>query len=407
MSDTNSKSRSQLRADTVELVNNLSKAELLEHFNISRVSDLTGMDCIGVPVYSVVRALSKTISIHSGKGLEPGQVRAGAILEAIELDTAERPQGKFIVLPAAQIPDEDRLDLSDCFPVRSGTLSEFTPLAWEEATNIQNGVVKLVPSDLIWMDTRLERQALMYVQMGSNGLASGATLEDAILSALYEVIERDAWTLHQFLLDNCGFMPKRCPLGGLPLRVETLVRKIESANVRLHLFDVSNDYLVPVFGAMLIDLTGNCAGTFGGFGAHLNAEIAAIRAITEAIQSRACYISGARDDLFRRQFLLTKRVDQNKLDQMFNELSLSESLVEYRTLHFETVQQELRYLLKLIKSRGVSDVFVKELGSFLDGRIHVVRVISPQCEPFRFDFHTPGLRCLSYAKRKIKELANT
>jgi hypothetical protein len=45
------------------------------------------------------------------------------------------------------------------------------------------------------------------------------------------------------------------------------------------------------------------------------------------------------------------------------------------------------------------------MGSFLDGTVHIVRVISPQCEPFRFDHWSPTLRCLSYAQRKVKSLS--
>ena len=245
----------------------------------------------------------------------------------------------------------------------------------------------------------------MYFQMGSNGLASGGTREDAILSGLYEIIERDAWTLNQFLLDNCGVLPTRCPLSGLPPRLEGIVRQIERANVSLHLFDITNDYSVPVFSAVLLDLSGNVAGTFGGYGCHLNAEVAAIRAITEAAQARCCYISGARDDLFRRQFLLMKRMDQHKLESMFNELPIGHQINEYRVTHFADVRSELRYLLKLVRQHGVSEVYVKPLGSFLDGAVHVVRVMSPQCEPFRFDHWAPGLRCLSYAKRRVGEMA--
>jgi YcaO-like protein with predicted kinase domain len=336
-------------------------------------------------------------------------------LEAIEFEVAEHPEGPFKIATAAQLPEEDRLPLEDCFPVRSSVINEFTPVAWEEVINIQTGATKLIPSDLIWMVPRVKHQPLMYFQMGTNGLASGGSIEDAILSGLYEVIERDAWTLNQFLLDNCGWMPTRSPLAGLPERLEMLVRKLNAAQVKLHLFDITTDYRVPVFGAILLDHSGRCAGTFGGYGCHINAEIAAIRAITEAAQSRCCYISGARDDLFRRQFLLMKRMDQLQLDQMFNELPLGSPLSEYRNVSFPDVRSELRYLLKLIRGHGVSEVFVKDMGtqwvsqkaklkSYLDDRVYVVRVISPQCEPCRFDHWTPGLRCLSYAERKLAAL---
>src|SRR4029077_18040598 len=112
-----------------------------------------------------------------------------------------------------------------------------------------------------------------------------------------------------------------------------------------------------------------------------------------------------RDDLFRRQFLIMKRMDQHKLNDIFNQLPIGSPLSDYRVLHFPDVRTELRYLLKLIRQFGVSEVFVKELGAPLEGAVHVVRVMSPQMEPFRFDWWQPGLRCLSYARRKMDELA--
>jgi ribosomal protein S12 methylthiotransferase accessory factor len=398
-----SMTRKELREATVQAVNAVPRKELLSEFGISRVADLSGLDAVGLPVHTCVRALSETVSIHAGKGLEPSYSRCGAIMEAIEFHAAEHPTGPFRVVPAIALPEEERLPLDDCFPTRSSLVNELTPIPWEEAVNIQNGAPKLVPSDLLWLVTRIKDQPLMYVQMGSNGVASGGTVEDAILSGLYECIERDAWTLNQFLLDS-GMLLTRSSLVTVSDKIETCIRKIERADLRLHLFDITTDYEVPVFSAILLDLSGRCAGTFGGYGCHLNAEIAALRAITEAAQARCCYISGARDDLFRRQFLLMKRMDQAKLHELFNELPIGSPLSDYRTVSFPDVKSELRYLLRLIKQYGVSEVFVKEMGSYLAGAVHVVRVMSPQCEPFRFDHWTPGLRCLSYAKRKLDQL---
>lgn len=397
-------SRKALREATASAVNALSRQELLHQFGISRVAELTGLDSAGLPVYTCVRALSETVSIHAGKGLDKESSRAGAILEGIEFEVSEHPRGDWQIARSVDLEPGSFVPLDECFPTRSSVLNNLTPLAWEEVVNVQNGDKKLIPSDLVWLNTRIGPcQPLMYVQMGSNGIASGGSVEDAILSGLYELIERDAWTLNQYLLDS-GFLLKRTPLIGMPPKIESCIRKIEAANCKVHIFDITNDYRIPVFSAIILDLSGGCAGTFGGYGCHLNAEIAVIRAITEAAQARCCYISGARDDLFRRQFLLMKRMDQHKLHAMFNELPMSGSLSDHRVLAFPDVKQELRYLLKLIRQFGVSDVFVKEMGSYVDGKVHIVRVISPQCEPFRFDHWAPGLRCVSYAQRRIDEM---
>jgi ribosomal protein S12 methylthiotransferase accessory factor YcaO len=100
-----------------------------------------------------------------------------------------------------------------------------------------------------------------------------------------------------------------------------------------------------------------------------------------------------------------KRLDQVKLDKMFLELEPDTPVTDYRTMSFPDVRTELRYLLRLIKTRGISQVFVKDMGTYLDGSVHVVRVFSPQCEPFKFDHWTPSLRCLSYAQRRVEALA--
>jgi ribosomal protein S12 methylthiotransferase accessory factor len=278
-----------------------------------------------------------------------------------------------------------------------------TPLAWEQMTNIQNGATKLVPSDLIWIVPRLKEQPFLYFQVGSNGLASGASLEDAILSGLYEIVERDGWSLHTYLMEALGILANRMPLVSLCPEIERIIKRLEEQKLKLHLFDCTTDYQVPVFTASILDLSGQCAGTFAGYGCHLNAEAAALRAITEAIQGRACYISGARDDMLRRQFLLMKHLDQAKLDKLFNDLERGSSIAEYRKVEFPDAKSELRYLLKLLKSRGVNEVFVKDLGLHADC-LHVVRVMSPQCEPHRFEYWTPGLRCLSYAQRRLDQL---
>lgn len=397
--------RLELRAASAEALNKLTREQLLKEFSISRIASLTGLDNIGLPVYSAVRALSETVAIHCGKGLERDLARAGAVAEAIEFEVGEHPFGPFRLATAMQLPEEERAALEDCFPIRSSIVSEMSIIAWEEVTNVQNGAPKLVPSDLVWMMPRVREQPLQYFQTSSNGLASGASLEDAILSGLYEIVERDGWTLNVYLMDYVGILPKRVPLVNLAPQLESVVQRLEANGLKLHAFDCTTDYQVPIFNATILDLSGENSGTFSGYGAHLDAETALTRAICEAVQGRLCYISGARDDLLRRQFLLMKRLDQMKLDKMFGKLALGSSITEYRKVVFPDVKTELRYLLKLLKSRGVSEVFVKDMGAHAGGALHVVRVLSPQCEPHRFDHWAPGLRCTSYAQRRINELS--
>ncbi|MEV6575650.1 hypothetical protein [Streptomyces sp. NPDC051577] len=43
-------------------------AGCLPEFGVTRVADLTGLDCIGLPVWTAIRPASLTLSTSQGKG---------------------------------------------------------------------------------------------------------------------------------------------------------------------------------------------------------------------------------------------------------------------------------------------------------------------------------------------------
>ncbi len=71
---------------------------------VTRLADITGLDRVGIPVYSSVVPKSRdTLSVYNGKGLRPIDAQAGALMEAIERQTAlnARPptmEGSFLEL---------------------------------------------------------------------------------------------------------------------------------------------------------------------------------------------------------------------------------------------------------------------------------------------------------------------
>src|SRR5437016_3701638 len=58
---------------------------------ITRVTDITQLDRIGIPVCVSVRpgAAKGSLCVHAGKGLTPGEARASALMEAVEFAAAE------------------------------------------------------------------------------------------------------------------------------------------------------------------------------------------------------------------------------------------------------------------------------------------------------------------------------
>ncbi len=146
----------------------------------------------------------------------------------------------------------------------------------------------------------------------TNGIALGASFEDAYLQALFELIERDAVTIATYRWRKTGESPPKADLNLLPKSSQRLIQKCEAADLRVLLFYCTRDIVIPVYWAILVDRFGGLEN-FGGWGCHLDTGQAINRAILEAIQSRAVIIAGARDDLDRRNIEHLRSLDYTEL----------------------------------------------------------------------------------------------
>lgn len=290
-------------------------APLLESFGITRVARVTGLDRVGIPVWNAMRPNAKSLSIHQGKGITDEDARASATMEAIERSAAEQVEVPHRFESRASLVSRkcayDPLD--NLLGLRQKPFADDEPLAWIEGTNLIDGSSILLPHQAVAIDrTRNSR----YWQ-SSDGLASGNTREEAMLHGLLERVERDAdtlWSLErrparlQSRFDHAAFRDSV---------VDNLAGRIAAAGLRLVLFDMTSDLGIPAVSALIGPDKGSGAAmryidAAGGSGAHPVATRAAIRAITEAAQSRLTLISGARDD-----------VDPHRYDD-----ELSQALVE-------------------------------------------------------------------------------
>ena len=329
--------RKTLRRRTAEYLNSISLDDLFLRFKITRVSRIDGLDCIGVPVYSVCRPESVTVSVNAGKSLDGRMARAGAIAEGIEFSTFENPVGEFWVEPGLMNPLE-------WFPfAKDSTWAAETPIANEDVTVWGNGSLINVPSDLVWLLRRARYDGPPHFQMTSNGQAIGASFEDAFLQGLYECVERDQTVLRMCSESILKVWPPRVEP---PESFATIVSKIHRASLKLFLFHCPVDIQIPCYWAVLADPYGGC-GTFGGWGCDLNPNHAAERAILEAIQSRAVYISGARDDIERRNFDELKARDPSDLIRELESLPVLGQVPE-GGYQYESLGEELSHARELL-----------------------------------------------------------
>jgi ribosomal protein S12 methylthiotransferase accessory factor len=421
-------SRLEARRHLAEILWRTPYEKLLK-YGITAYREITNLDVIGVPsVWICNRPGSDTISVTAGKNIDRLLSFSGAIAEGIEFWASEKPKYEFTVSTYNQLDQTKQqcelLPFSDYPWAADNVVDQDTPISWENASPVGNligGVPHIddviLPSNSIWLSGRI-RQQFLDVPKTSNGIASGTgsgnhkhllATQDAELQGLYELIERDGWTISQYIQEMTGDLPKKVPLVGLPDQLEEVFDKIRRAGLYPFLFDCTTDLGIPVFGCALLCTDG--VGLFGGYGCHLNPVAAAHRALLEAVQGRLCYISGARDDMFRRNFILMKRSESaytiKELESIEPTISNWDMYTEFMGCRkFDDVESELSDLLSRLRHHGIERIYSRTLANeeFEDAILNVSRVICPQLEGVWAESWRSNGRALTHLS-KHKELS--
>lgn len=363
----------------------------LSGFGITRVAQQTGLDRIGMPCFSAIRPNSFTLATSQGKGLTDDHARASAIMEAIEYAVAERPNVESFLSSAAAIEQtgEAWFDPSPFLPA-SKSFDRSRTISWYRGQHLHTRRPIAVPADIVMLNGNA--RDLKGVCQTTNGLASGNNEDEAVFHALCELIERDANTL--WLLRSDGFR-QNSAIDAAALddpHVDDLVSKITKAGLEFRLFDQTSVPGVPVFMALIGERSGSRRKfeLAAGYGAHCSPAGAAIRAITEAAQTRITSIVGARDD-----------IDPGSHEEPLNDLAEQLLQAEPRSdiAYCEPISgggasDFLGQLINRMQDANLAEPIVVRLTESAD--FSVVRVISSDLEDYEANLNwRPGSRAMA------------
>lgn len=366
---------------------------------LTRIADITGLDRIGVTTVVSIRPNAATQVCSAGKGFTRAAAEASGAMEAIEVFHAENVGVPFFQASYQQVADRHRVPPIDRLPLLKNSLfdvrrPEYWALGWD--LNAQEEVA--LPFQVVPLYASKPRQPhRSFNAGGSNGLASGNVFLEAVCAGLYEVIERDAMACSKLRREKRGTRAPRVDVNSLQsVLVRELVERIQRVGIEVTLHDLTVDTDVPVFQATVHDKTVRHVGVFRGQGAHLDAEIAMLRAVTEALQSRLVIISGARDDKFRYKRDMGIRLDRTATVEALERSSASAVPLAVRNEATATFEGDVARLIEKLSRVGHAQVVVFDL-TRPQFDISVVRVVVPGLEGYMFEHYSPGPRAQRYA----------
>lgn len=366
---------------------------LLPRYGITRLARLTGLDRIGIPVWNAVAPNAKSITISQGKGIRDIDAKVSAAMEALERAVAGAPEVEILADCWKTLSDAGKRAerLPGLIAAGQDDIGDDERIAWVNGIHVVSGGPVFLPYQAAILDST---QVQCRFWQSSDGLASGNTLEEAILHGLLERVERDAHVLWQVAPDK-GMGGCIDPLAFHEPIISEMMEKIAAAGLILRLFDITTDIGIPCYTALL------APANFGdlknirfldvthGSGAHPDPARAVMRAITEAAQSRLTFISGARDDIHPATF------NRPLPEEIRARLMTGTVDIPVRNSVFPSgARALLNHTLRRLEEAGIVDVFAVPL-TRPETPFSVAKIFVPQLE------HPEGPRKRRFGGRAI------
>jgi ribosomal protein S12 methylthiotransferase accessory factor len=239
-------------------------------------------------------------SSNAGKGITDAQARAGALCEALErysgvfrgAEPRRRARladlGDAAIHPNACLLFSDRQYRERDTWNAAGHAYDVIPLPFDPAAEIEwtpvwslsRQAVRYLPAAYCWFDYP-QPAGQTFCHACSNGNAAGNTIEEAIVQGFLELVERDSVALW-------WYNRVRRPAVDLDSFAEPYLDRLR-AFLRTHhrdlwALDVTSDLGVPAIAAVSQRTDGGAGQILFGLGAHLDARLALLRAVTELNQ---------------------------------------------------------------------------------------------------------------------------
>lgn len=251
-------------------------------------------------------------SSNCGKGTTDAQAKASALCEGLERYSGTfrgdepRRRARLADLDGAGIAPDTCLLFSekqyrerDAWNAAGRRFDEiplpFNPAAeieWTPVWSLSRQAVRYLPTAYCWFSYP-QRDEVSFCYACSNGNAAGNTIEEAILQGFLELVERDSVALW-------WYNRVRRPAVDLDSFAEPYLDRLRdflrTHHRNLWALDLTSDVGVPAVAAVSQRTDGGAEQILFGLGAHLDARVALLRAVTELNQMLGPVLDTPPDD---------------------------------------------------------------------------------------------------------------
>ncbi|WP_339099666.1 YcaO-like family protein [Candidatus Enterococcus lemimoniae] len=353
---------------------------------VKEIQNLIGIDPISYPVFGAVSACQRNETnyrYHGGKGLTEQQAKMSAVGEAIERYCARQFGYENILFKNVKElnrAEAKYLNPNVLFPFEELEYKDEKSYEWVEGVDLRTKKEILIPANVVFFPYNADTE-LHFTSQSTTGLASGITVEDAILQGVCEVFERHNYSISHKTSDIKG------EIIDLNIDYASFFKDISWAqnmvkDFKLHLTLLNAEHGLYTVHCVLESRKNQFPKCSHGSGASFNLDTAIYRAICESLQMRTSQIILNKEDkLSDSEYLVYKEWGDGNEKYFYTFLNNNErNIMEITNENKETrtlVQQQST--LEAFINSSDFNFYVVDL-SRDDVPLKVVRIIVPEAQ---------------------------
>ncbi len=240
----------------------------------------------GISIHNAeISALGEAVERYSGACFRKEEIHYSTYNE---ISTLKFDPKKLVLFSAEQHKN-----------IEFAPFDEDTSIGWSTGWSLVNNCAIEVPAISVFMNYSTQSPAEYICPISSNGLAAGATLLNAILSAALEVVERDAFIISWYNQLPCQRID---PLTHPQREIVDYCKTYNRRGVELQLYHLPTDFPVHVFMGIGYQLSGDDGPCMVvGLGADFDPAVAARGALLEIGQIRPALKQRLRDPKMQKR----------------------------------------------------------------------------------------------------------
>lgn len=348
--------------------------DIIEKLRIKKIENISSSLSVN-PTFTITRYTSNGETTDCGKGLTIRDAFYSGIFESIERYSAENYDDiKYEGSTFAVKKIYNVCAPSDIYPVKN--YADKLSLTWCEGINLLTNKPILIP---------IEGK---FSNINTVGLASGSSNENAIVHAIYELIEHDTLSMYSY----AGLQGRKIKLieedGELFNIYSSLIEKGISVDIRL----LDNDLKIPMVLVLFNDIPLMQNVKIAGMGSNFDIKIAVKRALLECQQSADYWYSR-----YKLNDMDEKGIIHPSLE-LYNKYRISDKFVYFSDIEIIDIKKKKEELnLLLEKLCNVTDKVI--VVNITNNKLNIpcVKVIIPEFENTLEDHYIKG-RCKLFEK---------